>query len=156
MLEIFLSNYKRSMSFTFAEPNGYLQVVHSHDLGEKRSGLYDKGTWSDVLMNGVPLDTILDLELQDKFIDYKNNHSEESEQVIVNDRNVDSSVQLSESHHEHLMGNNCGKYLRKRKIPKKTHKNYPTKPSKKEILKTNKEVSFSEDVEFRDSVFARM
>ena len=93
MLEIFLSNYKRSMSFTFAEPNGYLQIVHSHDLGEKRCGLYDKGTWSDVLMNGVPLDTILDLELQDKFIDYKNNHSEESEQVIVNDRNVDSSVQ---------------------------------------------------------------
>lgn len=156
MLELFLSNYKRNMSFTLAEPNGYLQVVYSKELGEKRGGLYDKGTWSDVLMNGVPLDTILDLELQDKFIDYKNNYSEESEQIIINDRNVDSSVQLSESQHQYLMGNTCGKYSRKRKIPKKTHKKYPTKPCKKGILKTNKEVSFSEDVKFHDSVFARM
>jgi hypothetical protein len=156
MLELFLSKYKRSMSYTLAEPNGYLQIVHSHDLGEKRGGLYDKGTWSEVLMEGVPLDTILDLELQDKFIDYMNNHSEESEQVIINDRNVDSSVKLSESQNQYLMGNTCGKYLRKRKIPKKTHKKYPTKPSKKEISKINKEVSFSEDVQFHESVFSRM
>ena len=144
------------MNLTTGSPNGYEQIIYSCDLGEKRDGLYDKGSWSEVLMDGVPLDTILDLELQDKFIDYMNNHSDESEQVMINDRNVDSSVKLSESQHQYLMGNTCGKYSRKRNIPKKTHKKYPTKPSKKAISKINKEVSFSEDVQFHEYVFSRM
>lgn len=144
------------MNFTTGSPNGYEQIIHSCDLGEKRDGLYDKGTWSEVLMEGVPLDTILDLELQDKFIEYMNNHSEEYEQVIINDRNVDSSVKLSESQHQYLMGNTCGKYLRKRKIPKKTRKKYPTKPPKKDVLKMNKEVSFSEDIKYHESITPRL
>ena len=123
------------MNLTTGSPNGYEQTIYSCDLGEKRDGLYDKGSWSEVLMDGVPLDTILDLELQDKFIDYMNNHSDESEQVMINDRNVDSSVKLSESQHQYLMGNTCGNIREREIFQRKLTKNILQNPVRRRFQK---------------------
>jgi hypothetical protein len=44
-------------------------IVHSRPLGTKVGGLYQNVSWSEVALQGVPIDTTLNLEVQDKVID---------------------------------------------------------------------------------------
>ena len=143
------------MNFTTGSPNGYEQIIYSCDLGEKNENLYEGKKWCDVLLNGVPLDTILDLELQDKFIDYKNKIEDPVSEQWINDRTVVPEIQISESS-LHLENTINERHYRRRKIPQKRSKNYSTKPSKKDVLKMNKEVSFSEDIKYHESIISRL
>ena len=143
------------MNFTTGSPNGYEQIIYSCDLGEKNENLYEGKKWSDVLLNGVPLDTILDLEVQDKFIDYKNQMEEPVSGQWINYRTIDPDIKISESSLR-LENKMYEGHYRSRKIPRKRSKNFPTKPPKKDVLKMNKEVSFSEDIKYHESITPRL
>lgn len=143
------------MNFSYDNTNGYTQIVHKPELGQKEQGMYKNTTWTNVVLNGVPLDTILDLELQDKFIHYKNTHHVDEDTVMVNDRQVPYNISVSESS-IHLDNPVYERHFRKRKIPLKKHKNFTSKPSSKQITKENKEVSFSEDIKHYWNIQARM
>jgi hypothetical protein len=143
------------MNYTYGSPNGYEQILYSWDLGKKEGNLYSGKKWSEVLLNGVPVDTILDLELQDKFIDYKNQIEQTNNNTMINDRNVDPKIMISESS-LHLENTMYERHFRRRKIPQKKSKNYPQKPLSKNIQKEHKEVSFSNDIKFYESKMSRL
>ena len=44
-------------------------IVHSRPLGTKVGGFYQNVSWSEVALQGVPIDTTLNLEVQDQIIE---------------------------------------------------------------------------------------
>ena len=144
------------MNLKYGTPNGYKQLIHSVSLGDKQGSLYKQASWKDVVLNGVPLDIILDLELQDKFIHYKNTYEEEPTSVMVNDRFVDPSISVTENLYGCENRPMYERHYRKRKIPQKKNKNYPTKPHSKNRMKDFKEVSFSDEIKYYESVMSRL
>ncbi len=143
------------MNFSYGSLNGYEQTLFSCDLGEKEGYLYSGKKWSEVLLNGVPVDTILDLELQDRYIEYKNQMEHTTSDTMINEKHVDPTIQISESS-SHLHNPVYERHYRRRKIPQKKSKNYPQKPSSKNIQKEHKEVSFSNDIQFHESNMSRL
>jgi hypothetical protein len=43
-------------------------IVHSRPLGTKVGGLYQNVSWAEVAIQGVPIDTTMNLEVQDQII----------------------------------------------------------------------------------------
>ena len=123
------------MFHVISSEDDYNYAVHHRDLGEKEGEMYVGALWSDVTINGVPLDDTLDLEIQDKAIESMNSFQERGSEIIVNDRKVNASVLISSS--EHGMVDKYNSKYRVKKIKK-----YPTKPIYHQIDKEHKEVLF--------------
>ena len=133
-------SFSDSVNFLIQNDWGDRFVIHSRELGVKKCNLYEGGKWSDVAINGVPLDHTM--EWQDH-IEYLNYCSELCEgtggyDVYVYEKKVDESIRESSTYHEKVKGlgksNEKGSgegkdiFFRRRKIPKARKKNYPVKP----------------------------
>jgi hypothetical protein len=152
-----------TMSVSYEIPNFQSTdegFVHSRPLGTKVQGLYQNVSWSDVALQGVPLDRTLELETQDMIIGFHQDisNTEETEEneiakepssnsvkkIVVlggsefkkgdKPKHVKSVKPIYENHP------NSGEWSRvdssgglvKRPIPKHQPKNYTTKPRSKE------------------------
>lgn len=94
------------------------------DLGiarHKREG----ESYAERLIDGVPLDTTLQWDSEELYYIIYPDDKEE----IVGSRNVPLEIQEVTKHPGKEKGE--GKFYRKRRIPKKKNKNYPTKPKPK-------------------------
>ena len=56
--------------------------VHERSLGYQVNGSYPDVTWSDVMINGIPLDTTLNLEHQDYLIDMSQEVARMQEEIL--------------------------------------------------------------------------
>ena len=133
-------SFSDSVNFRIQDDWGDRFVLHSRDLGEKKCNIYKGKKWSDVVINGTPLDNTMDWQ---DHIEYLNYYREVCEgtggvQVDVTEKKVDDSIRESSTYHETVKGpgksnkNSSGEgsnvFFRKRKIPKARTKNYPVKP----------------------------
>lgn len=108
-------------------------VVHDRELGEKVDGVYPHKKWSDVVLNDVYLDDTLFWEYEMENVKHAINDSvDQGKSIIINDRDTFAGIKEStSSYRENLgdMANSDRKWIRKKKIPQKNKKNYPTKPN---------------------------
>jgi hypothetical protein len=121
--------------------------VHWRNLPKKNNdGIYPNVSWSDVLLQGVPLDTTCYTQSYSDYMNHvhelvQENHQESS--IMVNDRDVPDNIISSETTPPKSKGE--GKFHRSRKIPEKKNKNYPTKPHVKgddKIIKVPEQLDY--------------
>ena len=97
-------------------------------------------SYADRVLDGVALDTTL-------FWDYECNSyyiSSNEKEEIVGDRNIDDTIQETTKYRGKETNRGEGKFYRKRRVPKKKNKNYPTKPKQnwhKRLSKVAQELS---------------
>tara|TARA_Y100001936_G_C15943495_1_gene596067 strand:+ start:517 stop:888 length:372 start_codon:yes stop_codon:yes gene_type:complete len=60
--------------------------IHHRPLGEKEGKLYKSVRWSDVVINGVPLDKTFDFEDKVEYLSSKIDRNYEKSFIIVNSR----------------------------------------------------------------------
>lgn len=120
----------------------YLTPLHFRELGEKEGRLYGKGTsWSDVLINGVPLEKTLNME--NEIPHYSESSDSDNSQIIINKRDVNEQIFDDEevSNHEKKWMNRIEKIqlnpvsLPEAKKKGKSQGKYPVKP-----IRTTKEI----------------
>ena len=109
-------------------------VVHHRDLGEKVRGIYPGTKWYDVVLKDVYLDDTLYWEYQMENVMYtkKNSILDEKKTIMINDRETIPDIRESTSYYRDNLGdiaNSDRKWIRKKKIPQKNKKTYPTKPN---------------------------
>ena len=113
--------------------------VHYRSLGEKEGGLYPQVPWSEIAINGIPLDTTLQLETRSDNIEdimrqsslqgaEENSSSDESEDI-----RGPEPIRISSSTKGYGRGEKPshikGSFYRKRERGlKRSSKKYPTKP----------------------------
>lgn len=123
---------------------GRPEVVHKREINEN-------STWADRVINGVFLDDTCYWDDEIKNISFLRQFSaqeEDQEPIIVNGRDFDSDISVSESGHSHDEKGE-GKFYRKRKVNKPT-KNFPTKPKTK-IVKKDKVTDQEQYEEWRST-----
>lgn len=121
-------------NFRICEEWGEKFVVHNRNLGEKVDGIYPDAKWSDVVANNVYLDDTLYWEYEMENVQQAKifSEGEEEKSFIINERETFPDIRESvNSYRENLgdMANSDRKWYRKKKIPEKNNKNYPTKPN---------------------------
>jgi len=65
-------------------------IVHSRPLGTKVGGLYQNVSWSEVALQGVPIDTTMGLEVQDQIIESNQMVSMMLEECHYSSENTDN------------------------------------------------------------------
>ena len=89
-------------------------------------------TWSLIVQNGVTKDYAVSMEERNEFlsvIGYLYNELYQNQDIAVNGRNISSDRHETENSYIEKKGEK--KFFRRRKVPKKKNKNYPTKPKSK-------------------------
>ena len=143
-MEIFCDSDK----FRFEEletPGGqkYLTPVHTRELGEKSGELYSpRVTWSDVAINGVPLEMTFTFEddilrLQEE----KEVSSTESGVIVVNSRPIQSPPVVEEVDDKRWMRRLEKLYpmnFQEAKKKRKSVERYPVKPKSKKQVRDEK------------------
>jgi hypothetical protein len=117
-------------NFRIANEWGDQFVVHDRNLGEKVDGIYSGKKWTDVVLNGVCLDDTIywDHEMEDiKYRVDESRHFSKNPKIIINERDVNRSIHESSSYHGKEK-KEPNLFYRKKKVPQKNNKNYPTKP----------------------------
>ena len=97
---------------------------YDRKLGEKHGFMYKDKKWSDVLMNGVSLDKVI--EMDNKYGDMKMSEGGKGGKIMINSREMDNEIKESSRGNMENMKNM--KVFRERKIPQGKKKNYPVKP----------------------------
>ena len=97
---------------------------YDRKLGEKHGLMYKDKKWSDVLMNGVSLDKVI--EMDNKYGEMKMSEGGEGGKIMINSREMNNEIKESSRGNMENMKNM--KVFRERKIPQGKKKNYPVKP----------------------------
>lgn len=149
----------------------HLIPVHYRELGSKEGLTYDKGvSWSDVVINGVPLEKsyeydyqILDIKWQNLVADYLSHGG--TGFIVVNERNnkvspqpdyddYDSNDYKSEQkrwmNRLKRLGLDPFNYREAKKKKKKSQGRFPVKPKYKRILHPQKQKEFLDDVVIKE------
>lgn len=116
--------------FRIANEWGDQFVVHDRKLGEKVDGVYSGKKWSDVVLNDVCLNDTIYWDHQMEDIKYRSEESQyfsRNQNIVINRRDVNQSIQESSSYHRKEK-EEPNLFYRKKKVPQKNNKNYPTKP----------------------------
>ena len=134
----------RNISFVEDE-DGRRYAFHYRDLGTRVEDIYPGKKWSDVTINGVSLDKTFELEDIDDHLHIVNEGStrRESKYSGVNEKKVPTDIQYSCSNElrerkkykrettSTRRKRGIKELKRKRSLPPKGQKKYPTKPIRK-------------------------
>jgi len=154
------------------EESGYtsgkhLIPVHYRELGEKDGHLYSKKvSWSDVVINGVPLEK--SFEYEDRILDVisEKDSIHDSGIIIVNERRGSSEnsndvcdLSVSDDYRSEKkrwinrlkrLGLDPFNYREAKKKKKKSQGNFPVKPKHKRILHPQKQKEFLDDSDLKE------
>ena len=85
---------------------GEPEVVHNRDLGEKVGEIYPEKKWSDVALDGVPLDDTIHWDNEIEYMKYKRELANDTGggQTIINDKKMDSSIRESGTSPQDIKG----------------------------------------------------
>ena len=85
---------------------GIPEVVHNRDLGEKVGEMYPEKKWSDVALDGVPLDDTIHWDNVINYMGLKRELANDTggRQIIINDKQMDSSIRESGCSPQDLKG----------------------------------------------------
>ena len=85
---------------------GQLHPVHHRDLGVKAGDIYPGKKWSDVAIDGVSLDDTIHWDNEIDYLHYLQEMAEGSggEETMVNDKQMDNTIQESGTNHIPLKG----------------------------------------------------
>ena len=89
-------------------------------------------TWSSIVQNGVTKDYAVSMTERNEFLSVIGdlyNDLYRNQGIFVNHRNISSDLHETENAYIERKGEK--KFYRKRNVPKKKGKNYPTKPKSK-------------------------
>ena len=145
----------------------YLIPVHYRNLGEKDGHLYSKKvSWSDVVINGVPLEKSFEYEDQILDVIAEKKSFGDPGIIIVNERRgssensndvCDSSVSDDYRTEQKRWINRLKRlglvpfnYREAKKKKKKSQGKYPVKPKHKRILHSQKQKEFLDDAELKE------
>ena len=119
--------------FKLDEDSGHLMPVHHRELGEKNDNLYEPGVkWSDVALNGVPLEKTFEYEdditrIKEERID----PNREPKYIMVNSRLSQSLPHVDEVEDKHWVKRLERLYpmnYQEAKKERKSVERYPVKP----------------------------
>ena len=122
-------------------------IVHSRPLGTKVGGLYQNVSWAEVALQGVPIDTTMNLEVQDQIIESNQMVSAMLQECRPPSENTEDSEETDDSETsevciktlgttdygkgekpKHVKGNKPTYEHTGRPIPQTKSKKYQTKP----------------------------
>lgn len=129
--------------FKLDEDSGHLMPVHHRELGEKKDNLYEpRVTWSDVALNGVPLEKTFEYEDDITRIQEERSETREEPKYIMVNSRPSQSLPYSEEVEdkrwvkrlERLYPMNFQEAKKKRKSVER----YPVKPKGKKAVRDEK------------------
>ncbi|MBV68131.1 MAG: hypothetical protein CMG26_07240, partial [Candidatus Marinimicrobia bacterium] len=141
-----MEGFSDSHKFAFkSEDSGHLMPVHYRELGEKSDELYSpRVTWSDVVINGVPLERTFEYEDDIARIQEERSKSPEEQGIIMVNSGISQSQtlpQVEEVEDERWVKRLQRLYpmnFQEAKKKRKSIERYPVKPKGKKQVRDEK------------------